>query len=385
MFAARSAWTRALRVCAAIAVCAFAFGATSTAAPITAAACAFAVDPGGTGQDGSLLMSTAIDPDGGVWTVGVHFDGGHGAALALRSTGSEWRTLPIRLRPNEEHNPALQDLVVLSPNDGWAVGTTGPGRSIVVRWTGRAWATVGLPETLTSQRELLGVAADSPDDVWAVGKHTGGSEATTLTDHWNGVAWSEVSSPNLGTQSNVLKDVVAIGPSDAWAVGFRVEGATYRTLAEHWDGTTWRIVDTPDVGGGDTVLIGVAASGPDDVWAVGWSGRGSESARALAIHYDGARWSIDDVPSPSTTRTQLLAVTTVPGGVLAVGHAADEDLLLRPLALRRDGDGWQQTTAEPAAERDASLVGVASRGRQAVGVGSGQFDEGFGSITERAC
>jgi hypothetical protein len=385
MLKARSAWANALRVGAAIVVCAGAFGVASTSAPVAASSCALGVDAHGTGLDGHLLMATAIDGDGGVWSVGAHFDGGHGVPLVLRSSGSGWTSLTIRLRRNEDHNATLQDVAVLSAKDAWAVGTTGPGRSIVVRWNGHTFRTLGLSEDLTAQRELLAVAAVSPSDVWAVGKHTSGPEPTTLIDHWDGTTWREVASPSQGTESNVLKDVVAVGPSDVWAVGFRIEDGMYQTLAEHWDGTRWRIVDTPDVGGSDSFLMGVAATGSDDVWAVGWSGRGSESARALALHYDGARWSIEDVPSPSATRTQLMAVTAVPGGVLAVGHAAGKDLLLKPFALRTEGNGWTRTLAEPVAKRDASLLSVAASGQDVVAVGSGQFESGYGSVTERGC
>ena len=330
-------------------------------------------------------MATAIDPDGTIWSVGAHFDGGHGVPLALRSSGSGWTDLPIELRPSEAHNATLQDVAAVSAKDVWAVGTTGPGRSIVVRWNGRTFRTLGLPEDLTAQRELLGVAAASPNDVWAVGKHTSGPEPATLVDHWDGTTWGEVASPNQGAESNVLKDVVAIGPSDVWAVGFRIEDGTYRTLAEHWDGSKWRIVDTPDAGGADSFLMGVAATGSDDVWAVGWSGHGSESARPLALHYDGTRWSMQDAPSPSATRTQLLAVTAVPGGMLAVGHAAGKDLLLKPFALRTEGGGWTRTLAEPVGKRDASLLSVAASGQDVVAVGSGQFESGYGSVTERGC
>jgi hypothetical protein len=57
--------------------------------------------------------------------------------------------------------------------------------------------------------------------------------------------WRIIPSPNSGaTDYDVLNGVAAISPNDVWAVGnFMSTGGTgQQSLIEHWDGVQWRIV-----------------------------------------------------------------------------------------------------------------------------------------------
>lgn len=65
------------------------------------------------------------------------------------------------------------------------------------------------------------MAALAPNNVWAVGYEQRGPNARTLIEHWNGVSWSVTSSPNAhqNVDSNVLSAVAADTPNDVWAVG----------------------------------------------------------------------------------------------------------------------------------------------------------------------
>ena len=110
---------------------------------------------------------------------------------------------------------------------------------------------------------LSGVAAVSTNDVWAVGYHGDPyyNPIQTLIEHWNGTAWSVVASPNEGTNNNELHGVAAVSPNDVWAVGFYTDssGAHGQTLVEHWNGSAWSVVPSPNRGTGNYNLADAAA------------------------------------------------------------------------------------------------------------------------------
>jgi hypothetical protein len=132
--------------------------------------------------------------------------------------------------------------------------------------------------------------------------------------------------PGTGRVDNSLQAVAAVAPDDAWAVGsYQEKGtrldepATDRPLALHWDGNRWTVVQLPDVGQGG--LNGVAARAADDVWAVGQTVASSGddfTVTPLLLHWDGTAWS--RVGAPVDEDASLSAVTAIPGGGLwAVG------------------------------------------------------------------
>ena len=87
--------------------------------------------------------------------------------------------------------------------------------------------------------------------------------------------------------------MVAIAPNDVWTVGQGYASPVNRTLALHWDGAAWSVVATPNIGQGFLAnsLYGVSAVSSDDVWAVGIG------QQAMTVHWDGARWRV--VPNPA--------------------------------------------------------------------------------------
>jgi hypothetical protein len=102
-----------------------------------------------------------------------------------------------------------------------------------------------------------------------------------------------VPSPNVGPnsdfQSNQLLGLTANSPDDIWAVGsyLSTDGLQTLTLVLHWDGTSWTIVPSPDPTKGflnDSLFAGVVPS-PGNVWIFGTAeeGRGIGFG-TLAIH-----------------------------------------------------------------------------------------------------
>jgi len=156
------------------------------------------------------------------------------------------------------NNSSLSGTLAIADNDIWAVGSIGNTASNVVtlaehfNWSNRS--VVSTP--LVKGSLFASVAAAASNDVWAVGLQNDGSNgnAKPLMQHWNGTSWSVVSSPQFAGGS-FLDRVAADSANEVWAVGQgNAEG-----LVEHWNGTSWSIVASPQP---NIILRGIAASPP---------------------------------------------------------------------------------------------------------------------------
>jgi hypothetical protein len=185
----------------------------------------------------------------------------------------------------------------------------------VCRWSLVATPTVGAGE-------LLGVAASSPSDAWAVGD----AKKTPLTEHWDGSKWTVIPSPWI--EEGVLNDVAAISARDAWAVG---GGASM--LVEHWDGRRWTRVAIPSIAMQPAQLWGVAALSPSDVWAVGW-GYTEAGVSSVSLHWDGTAWTRVPMPPPRSLLADVVAVSA--HDVWAVGKSYGH-----LFTMRWDGRRWR--------------------------------------------
>jgi hypothetical protein len=239
-----------------------------------------------------------------------------------------WRDYPV---PHVSMvDSVLNDVVVLSPTNIWAVGT-GAGRSLTVHWDGSAWNVIPSPNVGSFSNVLYGVSALTSTDIWAVGSYShSGSQEQTLAMRWNGAAWSLVSTPNVANYSNTLFAVSAVSATDAWAVG-----ATYYNgpvITMRWNGAAWNMAPGPNIGISGHSLRDVLAVSANDVWAVGI---GNFNAATLIIRWNGTSWNVVPSPSPSGT-TGLYSITAVsPNDLWAVGMGG-----ARPLTLRWNGSQW---------------------------------------------
>jgi hypothetical protein len=99
--------------------------------------------------------------------------------------------------------------------------------------------------------------------------------------------WQKAFSPNVsGTAwvTNELLGVAAVSKNDVWAVGWAQDpdGPPYvkRTLIQHFDGAAWSIVPSPNwPNDTHSQLHAVAAASAHDVWAVGTTHDGAFPAR----------------------------------------------------------------------------------------------------------
>lgn len=174
---------------------------------------------------GSALSSvTAISPND-VWAVGYEGSIPQSSTFLAHWDGSLWSEVDGPT-PSASFTSELRltSVAAVSANDVWAIGgfvSSGGPQTLIEHFDGSAWAIVPSPNSATTYDQLLSIAAVAVDDVWAVGRADSkqSSERSTLVKHWNGETWSVVDSPNPSATSNTLIGVAAITPGDLWAVG----------------------------------------------------------------------------------------------------------------------------------------------------------------------
>jgi len=110
----------------------------------------------------------------------------------------------------------------------------------------------------------------------------------TMILYWDGTAWKRQKTPAVGTVNNQLGEnkllgVAATSRTNAWAVGFFAKGITERTLSLHWNGTVWKRQPTLNIRAARNYLIGVGASSATNAWSVGHYSDGTMT-RTLALH-----------------------------------------------------------------------------------------------------
>jgi hypothetical protein len=266
------------------------------------------------------------------WAVGSRGDPtGVFKTVIERWDGDAWRLVPspnagLGLPPNG----ILGGVVALSRRHVWAVGSylTDPGipQPLIEHWDGSRWRVVPGPGGL-GDSALRALAGTGPSDLWAVGHKTVSVGNQLLIEralilHWDGSRWSEMSATGLGidpVHPYALVGVAAVSPNDAWAVGSVSSETATRTLILHWDGTVWKRVRSPQPSSVFQSLNSVAAISPKKAWAVGsYKAARPDDVVTMVQLWDGKRWRV--IPSENgESLSELFAVTTVRRAQFAVG------------------------------------------------------------------
>jgi hypothetical protein len=329
-----------------------------------------------TGPSNSAFIGVAVLTACNAWAVGSAIDGATTDTLIEHWTGTSWTVVPSP-DPGSSFN-RLTSVRAVSANNIWAVGSfsddSGPAKTLIVHWDGKAWTEQPSPNPGTATNRLSGVRAVSATDIWAVGSFSSPGLSRTLIVHWDGKAWTQQPSPSFGTSAG-LSAVAAASGSVAWAVGQFTDSSGNHALILRWNGTTWSRAASPALGS-LTGLLGVGVNSPSSAWAVGFTGAAT-SAQTLILRWDGTRWR--RVPSPAPVNVQggmngslLFGVaTTSPGNAWAVG-SFNNGTGFSALILRWNGTTWTRApVASPGSGDRTSLDAVgASSATSAWAVGA---------------
>jgi photosystem II stability/assembly factor-like uncharacterized protein len=237
-----------------------------------------------------------------VWAVGH----APNQAVIVRWNGLRWTAETI----TPSFAGILRDLVMVSPNEGWAVGQ---GGFVFRRSGGPTWTQVDTPIQFANLHGVTAVA----DQVWIVGRDTFMSAG--LIWRWDGENWH-----SFETNTNhTLHDISMLNSSEGWAVGD--ESTILR-----WDGQAWLSVTNPLTG----TLNAVHALAADDVWVAGGL-MDPFASQGILARWDGVEWH--EIALPENTGTLRDLDFLAPDNGLAVGETA---------VLRWDGHNWHQATTE---------------------------------------
>jgi hypothetical protein len=150
-------------------------------------------------------------------------------------------------------------------------------------------------------------------------------------------AWTIMDSPNPSANGNQLYGVAVLSETDVWAVGTYVNQSAnaFQNLAMHWDGARWTITPTPNPYPGNDHLKKVAAVASNDVWIIGGHGI------SYSLRWDGVEWKVVPTQNPGFINyLQDIAVVSA-NDIWAVG-SLDEGGASRihTLIEHWDGTSW---------------------------------------------
>ncbi len=336
----------------------------------------------------SLLNGVYCVAAADCWAVGEYGTSHRGSRNeVLRWNGKTWQTVAVP-SPGGHAVSSVSELFSVrcaGPKDCWAVGDyTAHGADLneALHWNGTRWSRVTtptpagtLPGTLN---ELFDVTCLTSSRCWAVGEY--GTENTTGVVRnevlrWNGRSWSQVRVPEpAGTASsdvNVLNAIRCMSATRCLAVGLDGMITGPPTLANEallWNGRKWSVQKTPQPGGttttGDTnVMVGLTCASPTSCWAAGVYGTEATPAVLLneVLHWNGKKWSLFEVPNPDGTGSG--SFNELSGDFCsnsrscwAVGSYTPGHAIVRPIlteALRWNGTRWSRVkTPNPAGAAD---------------------------------
>jgi hypothetical protein len=217
-------------------------------------------------------------------------------------------------------NSAYFGITAVSSRSAWAVGGAdfaGPigGVPTAVRWHNGRWIATAMPRHLTSI--LWAVSADSSTDAWTV-SNLGG-----YVLHWHSGRWTVARRFTESGLRRELTGVTAFSPTNVWVFGG--SGAFPGVGTWHLHGHTW----TKVTGLGGNISFASALS-PTDMWAVGGINVGQDSI----MRYQGGKWH--HITSPALRGQQFNAILALsPTNVWAVGTKGGAPATARLLQLRR--------------------------------------------------
>ena len=248
--------------------------------------------------------------------------------------------------------PSTLDCVAVGAYDtahGW--------RLLAESWNGSQWTPQPVPYPPDANpyagASLSGVSCVSLNQCTAVGDYNNGNDIAPLVEQWNGATWT--AQPPFGP-TGYLSAVSCASGSACLAVGAHtIVGRNDDSFAESWDGHSWAAA--PPLAG--AVLSGVSCASLDDCAAVGdfESSGGFAAGQALAVHWDGTTWTIENTPTlPGSSLRSVSCIS--PATCVAVG--ADFVPPVPPLAERWDGTSWAEQSTAPIPNRglSPSLYGI---------------------------
>ena len=301
------------------------------------------------------------------------------SALPERWDGSRWSLSSLA---SSTSYSSLNAVNCPSVTSCFAVGTAASllddsDYPLVEHWNGSDWSIVPSPTPAGTDvhAALTSISCPSPTSCTAVGSYDftssrdpNAATGKALIEHWDGKRWSITANPTPpGSVFWSLSAVSCVSAANCNAVG-NYQPPTGRVrnhlLAEHWNGTRWSVVTIPSPSG--AVLNAVSCSSTANCFAVGGRNNAKSSGLALIERWNGKNWSIITTPvPPAGTFFQMNAASchadsdcTAVGFREATTFAYGSQL---PLVERWNGKAWS-VVASPTPTNPNPLPGTSLNG-----------------------
>jgi hypothetical protein len=218
-------------------------------------------------------------------------------------------------------------VAVTAPGKGaaWAVGGAGgngnpaTGFPVAARWHNGTWRAVRLLSGLHGTLEA--VSADSANDAWTVSGENG------YALHWNGTTWSVARRwPEPGPLARELTGVTALSPANVWVFGG--PGAFPGLGTWHFNGHSWQHVTTAPANG----IVTASALSATNIWAIG----SATSPQDSIVHFTGSWHAVSATALSGLTFMAIAAVST--HDVWAVGTVQTNGF--QPRLVHMTARGW---------------------------------------------
>jgi hypothetical protein len=286
------------------------------------------------------------------------------------------RSNPIGAASEEEGPPAINtsnfaDVWCITSSSCFAVGDSDASGSD--QWQIKRW-TVGIPGWTTQQlaaptgaalSKLNGVSCSSASLCLAVGDYEDDQvgDRFALAAEWDGQDWQRLGVPKPeGAKETVLSGVFCNSGGTCVAVGgYTDSSGVQKALAMIWNGFKWTIANVPTPAGGTVPKLSeVACATATECRAAGSYVNSSSQLKSLVAAWNGSAWSAETPAGPAgATSTSLSGIDCVTTMCVAVGTYTDSGGVQQPLALHRSGGIWSVgATPKPGAALSAELRAV---------------------------
>ncbi|HEY1391293.1 MAG TPA: hypothetical protein VGF38_22335 [Ktedonobacterales bacterium] len=268
---------------------------------------------------------------------------------------------PANIKAHLPANSWLNDLAMVSPGEGWAVGwaaSNGGGasswvssngaatvpptpsaqnpetfRALILHFHNCAWTPVA---TNYPGARLLSIAMVSANDGWAVGSALG----KPLALHYANGAWSSVTLPEQSASQSSYVEARMLSSHEGWIVvesliAMDQQGNTSSGLL-HLTNGKWSAVNAPL-----RLVADVLPVGQDDAWVAGNSSVGPLTP--ALYHYHAGTWTSTALPSGTfIDRLRMDSPTNIWASAHTIEPLNSEGSQSAAVALHYDGAHWAQ-------------------------------------------
>lgn len=250
-------------------------------------------------------------------------------------------------------NVQLNDLAMVSPDEGWAVGNTAPNAfgapgspspaGVIYHFIDGQW--VRLPETYANS-PLVSLSMDSPTDGWAFSSPQMSPIGRVVVLHYTLGQWHPVDVPALDEVVNgggflMSLSVQMFGPSAGWMFAWtgvqqdpNNPNSRGKVVILRYANGVWTTVAAPPVTV-TTQVFGLSAVSANEAWTVGTDYGDLGDLKVVIAHYVNGAWSLWPKIFAGNSDQSITMLSPTDGWA-----AYDPNDSLGTVLLHYDGTAW---------------------------------------------